>query len=94
MKEAKIQSDILKFLISRGAIVNKTIGMSKAGWPDIIGVYKGKFIGIEVKRPGKKPTKLQEYKLHQLTRAGAETCVAVSLSDAVHFLSSIDNKDT
>lgn len=39
-----------------------------AGLPDIIGVHKGRFIGIEVKQPGEEPTSLQ-YQILDLIRA-------------------------
>ena len=91
--EQAIQNKIIKYLLLLGAVVNKTIGMSKAGWPDIIGVYKGRFIGLEVKRPGQKATKLQEFKLAELKAAGAYVCVATSVSDAQTLLEKIDALD-
>lgn len=89
MKESAIQTKIIKYLESQGAVVNKTIGMSKAGWPDIVGVYKGRFIGVEVKRPGKKPTPLQEFKLEELAKAGALVGVATSVDDAQKLMSGL-----
>ena len=80
----------MKFLQSKGAVVNKTIGMSKAGWPDIIGVYRGYFIGIEVKRPGQVATPLQEFKIDELKKAGAYVCVATSVNEPRSLLESID----
>ena len=92
-KEAAIQTKIMKYLAGKGAVCNKTIGMGKAGWPDIIGVYKGRFIGIEVKQPGKKATKLQEFKLAELKTAGAYVCVGVSVHEAQTLLAEIDKLD-
>lgn len=92
MKESAIQNKIIKYLESRGAVVNKTIGMSKAGWPDIIGSYKGRFIGLEVKRPGQKPTPLQEFKLNELESTGAYVCVAFSVDDAQSLIDAIDTR--
>lgn len=90
MKESAIQNKIMKALLLKGAVVNKTIGMSKAGWPDIIGVYKGYFIGVEVKRPGQKATMLQEFKLNELQSAGAYVCVATSVNEALALLDAVD----
>lgn len=44
----------------------------RAGIPDILGVYKGKFIGIEVKRPSTKGnlSALQKLTLAQIKAAG------------------------
>lgn len=52
-----------------------------AGVPDIIGVHKSVFFGIEVKRPGQKPTKIQKHMMSLLEDAGAEVTVATSVQD-------------
>jgi len=80
--EASIQKAIMKYLEGEGALVYKTISLSKAGLPDIMGVYKGQHIHCEVKRPGQKATPLQEFKLAQLQAAGSLGGVAVSREDA------------
>lgn len=49
-----------------------------AGLPDIICCYKGKFIGIEVKKPEGKLTKLQEITLRDIERADGITVLAHS----------------
>ena len=86
MKESAIQSKILKWLESIGAVCNKTIGMSKAGWPDIICCFKGRFIGVEVKRPGLKPTPLQEYKINELNEAGGIAGAATSVEETKELI--------
>lgn len=61
--ERDIQNRILKALRERGGWwVKFHVGprYSTAGVPDIIGSYKGLFVGLEVKRPGNALTKLQE----------------------------------
>lgn len=40
-----------------------------AGIPDIIICYKGRFIALEVKRPGGKPTLLQKITLNKIEKA-------------------------
>lgn len=52
-----------------------------AGVPDIIGVKEGVFFAIEVKRPGQKPTKIQEHVMEQMTFAGARVTVATCVED-------------
>ena len=81
MTEQKIQEKIMKWLKTKGAICNKTIGMSKAGWPDLLCCFKGRFIGLEVKKPGQRATKLQEFKLAELKAAGAYVGVVTSVSE-------------
>ncbi len=88
MTEAAIQTKIMKFLKSIGAICNKTIGMSKAGWPDIICCFKGRFFGVEVKQPGMKATPLQEFKMQEIAAAGGLVVVATSVEDVQAYLNS------
>jgi Holliday junction resolvase len=44
-------------------------GYGKRGVPDIIACSRGMFIAIEVKRPGKKPTPVQELRGKQIRAA-------------------------
>lgn len=44
-------------------------GYGKSGVSDIIGVYRGRFFCIEVKREGKKPTPIQERRMKEVTHA-------------------------
>lgn len=52
------------------------------GLPDIIGCLDGHFVAIEVKQPGKEPTKIQATVLKQLAAAGATVGVATSIEEA------------
>ena len=61
-KEQDIQTSIMNYISSIGGLPLKfnNIGIyAKAGVSDIIACIKGRFVAIEVKRPGKKPTQLQ-----------------------------------
>ena len=62
--EQVIQKDMLNFLEKNGilAIKHNNIGIyARAGVPDILCCSnQGKFIGIEVKRPGEKPKPIQQ----------------------------------
>lgn len=53
----------------------------KAGVPDIIACINGRFVGIEVKRPGGIVSKLQEYHIEQINKAGGAAFVAYSVND-------------
>jgi len=60
--EKRLQDRILRALRGHGGWwVKFHVGprYSTAGVPDIIGSYGGVFVGLEVKRPGGKLTKLQ-----------------------------------
>ena len=87
MKEQTIQKEIIKYLESIGSYTIKTIKTSKAGTPDIIACLNGRFIAIEVKRRGNKPTPLQLVKLDKIKESGGIAFVAYSKDDVVKYLS-------
>lgn len=53
----------------------------RAGLPDIVGVLNGRFVALEVKRPGNGPTELQTYTIEKLQAAGAVAEVVYSVED-------------
>jgi Holliday junction resolvase len=55
----------------------------RAGIPDILGCVHGRLVAIEVKRQGQKPTRLQEYEIARLSRAGALVAVVHSVAEAL-----------
>jgi hypothetical protein len=59
----RIYGDVYQFFPTTG-------GYGKSGRPDIIGCYKGLFLGLECKAGKGKPTKLQELNLRQIGEAG------------------------
>ena len=85
MKEQIVQKKIIKYLESKGAYVVKVVSASKKGVPDIIACYKGKFIAIEVKAPGKERnvTELQKYNLEKIREAGGISLVASQVEDII-----------
>ena len=48
---------------------------------DYVGCYRGKFIGIETKRPGKVPTPNQERVLREIKEAGGAGFVIDDVND-------------
>jgi len=66
---------IKKYLDSIGAwhFSPSMTGFGKSGVPDIVACCCGSFIGIEVKREGKLPTKLQERRMAEISKAGGLT---------------------
>lgn len=62
-KEQDIQTSIMHYIASIGGLPVKQNEMgiyAKSGVSDIIACIKGKFVAIEVKKPGETPSKLQE----------------------------------
>jgi Holliday junction resolvase len=83
--EASIVKACVALIRARGGCVIKTTPPGvPAGTPDLIACIAGRFYAIEVKRPGEKPTALQEYRLAQWRKAGA-VAVWVDSADALVF---------
>lgn len=80
MKEATLENDILQYLQYRGVFAWRThtgrYPPATPGMPDIVGVLNGKMIGVEVKRPGQKPTKVQADFIKKMNANGAMVIVA------------------
>jgi len=71
MKEQQIQAKRIKQLEAEGYYVIKLINTNKNGIPDLIAIPKNSDVLFsEVKRPGNKPSKLQEYRIKELRTHG------------------------
>jgi hypothetical protein len=57
-----------------------------AGTSDIIGCWHGRFLAIECKLPGNKPTALQVEFLERIRTAGGIGMVAYSVNDVINIL--------
>ena len=76
--------------------------MGEKGMPDLIGVMKikvtpgmvgtniGIFLGIEIKRPGKKPSKIQDHRLTEIANKGGMVEVVRSRQDVRGFIDHIN----
>ena len=84
--EQQIQSQVIKYLESIGAYVVKVITSNHSGTPDICACLNGRWISIEMKKPGAKPEPLQFYHLSQIQKAGGLATWASSLSQVQDFL--------
>lgn len=83
-KEQDIQTSIMNYISSIGGLPLKfnNIGIyAKAGVSDIIACIRGRFVAIEVKRPGKKPTQLQENFIKAVNTVGGLGFWADSLDE-------------
>lgn len=73
MKESTFQEKCIKLLRQKGAYVENISGGSMyqaAGISDLIGCYKGVYLGLELKTGNYTPTELQKSKLNNVIRAG------------------------
>lgn len=89
--EKTIQVAIIKWLKGHGAYVLNVHGsryMPK-GTPDLLACVGGVFVAIEVKRPGEKPTELQQYRLERIEAAGGIAFCAHSVDEVAQRLAPI-----
>lgn len=86
MKEASLRRSIMKKLQdTEGGFWFHVHGTpyQKAGLPDIIGCWQGRFVGFEVKLPGANDaTPLQRYTLERIRSAGGIASLIRSFEDA------------
>lgn len=87
--ERAIVRAILSYLNSLpGCVARKRWGggMGVAGEPDIDACLQGRSLQLEVKRPGERPTLLQEKRLAEWRAAGALTGAVTSVADVKALL--------
>lgn len=90
--EKSITEAIKKLLKRRGAWVVKFHGgkATRAGVPDLLCCYRGRFLAIEVKQPGKKATPIQNHEMQLIVEAGGVSIVASSTEDVEKTLDWMD----
>ena len=67
---------------------------SQGGVPDILFIYKGRYIGFEVKRPYfGVVSKLQEQTLRQIRRAGGVAEVVTYISEVEKIMNIVEQED-
>lgn len=81
MLESNIQAKGARELRKAGWIVDKSVGHSHNGWPDMQCYRDGITIFIEWKKPGKKPDPLQWYWIKKLRKAGFQAYVIDDWND-------------
>lgn len=69
-----------KWLVTHGS------AMQEAGIPDLVGCYRGRFCGLEVKMPGKGTTTLQRHTLDAILAAGGIAGVVTSVEEALDLV--------
>lgn len=83
LSEKVMQRKIITYLksLDRCWVVNFP-GVFCRGIPDLLVCYRGHFIGIEIKRPGQKPTKLQTATLGLIEEANGIVGKVTSVHEA------------
>lgn len=87
MLESQIQRRVLNYLATfRDSMAIKIIRTNTNGTPDVVFMWKGKCIWIELKRPGQKPRPLQQAVARRITRAGCSVYTATSIKDVKEII--------
>lgn len=94
MAEHAITATIGRLLTARGAWWFKShgAGASRAGIPDILAVYRGRALALEIKAPGRTPTRLQAHTLARAAQAGAVAVCITSKKNLTEILDAIDHE--
>lgn len=94
MLERDIVKDIKDYIKAKGGRVIRYHGSahSEAGVPDLLICYRGLFVFMEVKRPGKERTPKQVQVCNELVDNQAIGSVVRSVEDARHILEYADIK--
>ena len=91
MSEQAIQKAIIKYLKTVAYVV-KIISASKSGIPDLLVLYKGKFIALEVKTPDKKNnvSDLQEHNINEIVKNGGLAYVVWELNQVKEIIKGLE----
>jgi len=93
--EADITRGIRQYLTMRHIWHFKHWGgpMGAVGIADILGIYRGRFLAIEIKRPGGRgPSPSQQGFLDNVKAAGGIGFCAYSVDDVIAMLDEIDSR--
>ena len=92
MLESKVQKDIISYLRHKRVYHFRFQAQSNLnGLPDIICLYKGFFLGLELKREnGGAPTQLQLKKIKAINDNGGIGVIVRSVEEVEEILNNID----
>ncbi len=93
MNEAALSKKMALRIRTRGGWARKIAGgPGQAGLPDILACYRGHFIGLEVKLPGKENnvTVLQQATLDAMKNGGGITAVVTTVQQVDRIMDRID----
>lgn len=84
--ESKVERLVVQYCESHDILCEKLVLASMAGWPDRTLLYRGQVMFLELKRPGERPSPLQQYVLDGLTRKGFHARWADNADKATHII--------
>lgn len=90
MKASDVQAKIAKYCAKNRIYCNKTIGMSKAGFPDVIVVKDSKPMFFEVKVGADKLSALQIHTINQLNKEKEIAFVVTCFEEFKEIMDTMD----
>jgi Holliday junction resolvase len=90
--EGKIQSEIIKYLKENKIWHIRYNANITYGLPDLIVIYNGYFVGIEVKTPKGRATELQKQMKYSIEKAGGHHIFATSVDDVYNLIRRIEKE--
>lgn len=90
-KETELQSKVISYLDGRRIFnFRYQAASNQYGMPDIICIYRGYFVGLELKTDDGKPTELQLRMLNAIKQAGGYADIIRSVTDIISLFQIID----
>lgn len=87
--ESKIQSEFIDEVRERGGIAYKLICAGRRGFPDVMVLYDGQVVFVELKTKVGRTTKLQQYVHNELRRFGGDVVTVYGWDAAMELLDMI-----
>lgn len=91
--ETKTKHEIITYLntlLECWHVAYHTMGYGKRGVPDRLVCYRGRFVALEIKAPGGKPTAWQERCIAEINAAGGVAAVVSSVAEVRKLIEDTD----
>ncbi len=92
--EKRYEMQVRKFLESKGCWILKTYsnGVQRAGVPDLLVCYRGKFLGLEIKASNGRPSELQLWNIEKIKEAGGYATILYpkDFEEFKHFINTME----
>lgn len=86
VRESVIEKRLVRRCRESGIYCRKWASPGQRGVPDRILLYDGKWFAVELKAPGKKPTKLQTHEILKIRKQGGHVLVIDCEEDVDWFI--------
>lgn len=89
MRESALQRAIVLAIEAAGCYVCNVIVAGRQGTPDLLVCVDGRFLALEVKRPGEHPAPLQVVEAQRVVRAGGDAYIVYDVKGALEFVKAL-----